>query len=273
MSWQSDFVQVNGIRIHYTRTGGDKPALVLLHGITDNGLCWSRVAHALQNQYDIVMVDARGHGLSDKPENGYTSDHYAADFAGLIESLGLGQALLIGHSLGAISAATLTTNYPHLVRGTVLEDPPWRDQSEAQAQMSPEQAVAWMANWRANLVTEQKLSAEEIIAAERKRSPAWHADEFPDWAQAKLQVNPDVLGPNRLRAWDDLTPKLVCPALLVTGDPTLGAIVTPGLASKICTANPKVVHTHIPNTGHSIRRENFDAFLAAVRPFLAELHK
>ncbi len=271
MSWQSDFVQVNGIRIHYTRTGGDKPALVLLHGITDNGLCWSRVAHALQNQYDIVMVDARGHGLSDKPENGYTSDHYAADFAGLIESLGLGQALLIGHSLGAISAATLTTNYPHLVRGTVLEDPPWRDQSEAQSQMSPEQAAAWMAEWRANLVAEQKLSAEEISAAGRSRSPAWHADEFPDWAQAKLQVYPDVLDKSQLRTWTDLVPQIHCPTLLVTGDPSLGAIVTPGLATKICAANPKIEYAHIPGAGHNIRRENFDGFLVAVRSFLAEV--
>lgn len=47
-TWQSEFVHTNGIRIHYTRTGGDKPALVLLHGITDNGLCWSRTALHLE---------------------------------------------------------------------------------------------------------------------------------------------------------------------------------------------------------------------------------
>ena len=40
-SWQSAFVNTNGIRLHYTRTGGPNPPLVLAHGVTDNGLCWS----------------------------------------------------------------------------------------------------------------------------------------------------------------------------------------------------------------------------------------
>ena len=42
--WQSAFSNTNGIRLHYTRTGGAKPPLVLAHGITDDGLCWSPVA-------------------------------------------------------------------------------------------------------------------------------------------------------------------------------------------------------------------------------------
>ena len=40
--WQDDYVTANGIRLHYWRTGGDKPPLVLSHGITDSGLCWNR---------------------------------------------------------------------------------------------------------------------------------------------------------------------------------------------------------------------------------------
>ena len=40
--WRSGYVETNGIRLHYTRTGGDKPPLVLAHGVTDAGPCWTR---------------------------------------------------------------------------------------------------------------------------------------------------------------------------------------------------------------------------------------
>ena len=58
-------VQANGINIHYYRTGdSNKPSILLLHGITDSGECWPRVAHDLAGSYDVIMTDARGHGHS-----------------------------------------------------------------------------------------------------------------------------------------------------------------------------------------------------------------
>ncbi|MDZ4717393.1 MAG: alpha/beta hydrolase [Roseiflexaceae bacterium] len=49
-SWQTGNVHVNGVNLHYTRTGGDKPAVVLAHGFSDSGLCWTPVAQALPNR-------------------------------------------------------------------------------------------------------------------------------------------------------------------------------------------------------------------------------
>ncbi len=43
-AWQSDFIEANGMRLHYTRTGGDKPPVVLAHGFSDDGLCWTPVS-------------------------------------------------------------------------------------------------------------------------------------------------------------------------------------------------------------------------------------
>jgi N-formylmaleamate deformylase len=70
---------VNGVRLHYTRTGGKKPPVVLAHGFSDAGLCWTPVAQALEANYDLVMVDARGHGFSDAPATGYTLTEMASD--------------------------------------------------------------------------------------------------------------------------------------------------------------------------------------------------
>ena len=69
--WVSASVMANGIRVHYTQTGGGLPPLILLHGITDNGLCWTRVARTLEEEWDLSMPDARGHGLSEAPDTGH----------------------------------------------------------------------------------------------------------------------------------------------------------------------------------------------------------
>src|SRR3954466_9973810 len=87
--WQSGDLEANGIRLHYTRTGGAKPPLVLTHGFSDDGLCWTPVAVALEAEYDVIMVDARGHGRSEGPEQDYGHDAHAADVAGLITGLQL----------------------------------------------------------------------------------------------------------------------------------------------------------------------------------------
>ena len=99
-------ITTNGINLHYYRTARSAqtrswPSLVLLHGITDSGLCWSRVVKALAAEFEMILPDARGHGLSDKPATGYAPQDHAADVAGLIRGLGLERPILIGHSMGA----------------------------------------------------------------------------------------------------------------------------------------------------------------------------
>ena len=123
--WTEGSVEANGINLHYWRTGGTKPPVVMAHGITDNGLCWSRVARALEDEFDLIMVDARGHGLSEKPEHGYAPADHAADLAGLIEALGLEKPGAMGHSMGGGAVSLLSMTYPDLVGAVVLEDPAW----------------------------------------------------------------------------------------------------------------------------------------------------
>src|SRR5689334_19684714 len=123
-NWQSGDVEANGIRLHYTRTGGDKPPLVLAHGVTDNGLCWTPVAEALASAYDVIMVDARGHGRSDAPEHDYDPATQAADLAGVITALNLQKPAVLGHSMGAATTLVLAGTYPDVPGAIVLEDPP-----------------------------------------------------------------------------------------------------------------------------------------------------
>src|SRR5258706_13126924 len=56
--WQSGDVEANGLRLHYTRTGGAKPPVVLAHGFSDDGLCWTPLAEALAPDYDAWSTRA-----------------------------------------------------------------------------------------------------------------------------------------------------------------------------------------------------------------------
>lgn len=267
--WSSNTITANGLKLHYHRTGGDKPPVVMLHGITDNGLCWTRLAQALEADYDLIMLDARGHGHSDKPDDGYSSAAHAADVAELIEALGLDKPALIGHSMGGATATMVGATYPALVRALVLEDPPWRSPAEG----SDEERAAARAEWRSNLMAQQQQTHVEIVAAGRERSPSWAESEFPAWADAKLQVTPNVLNmiSGNLNMWPELVPKLQVPTLLITADVDAGGIVEPETAEKIAALNHKIQHVHIPGAGHNIRREQFAPFLQEVRAFLARI--
>ena len=71
--WQSATIVANGIQIHYTRTGGDKPPFVLAHGFSDDGLCWTPVAEQVAVDYDVIMADA-AHWILTRPAAGFTGN-------------------------------------------------------------------------------------------------------------------------------------------------------------------------------------------------------
>ena len=100
-AWSRASCEANRISMHYIRTGGsDNPPLILLHGLTANGACWMPVAHALAGEYDVIMPDARGHGKSSAPNEGYQYEDHANDVESLIAALELTLPTVIGHSMG-----------------------------------------------------------------------------------------------------------------------------------------------------------------------------
>ena len=66
------------------------------------------VAHSLKGEYDIIIPDARGHGKSSVPNDGYRYEDHANDIEGLIEALELSLPIVIGHSMGGMTAALVS---------------------------------------------------------------------------------------------------------------------------------------------------------------------
>ncbi|HLZ60203.1 MAG TPA: alpha/beta hydrolase [Ktedonosporobacter sp.] len=267
-TWFEDYIQANGIRIHYHRAHAtDKPSILLLHGVMDSGLCWPRVAHDLAGNYDVIMTDARGHGCSDGIENGFSLEALAADAAGVIRELGLQKPYLWGHSMGAITAAALATHYPDLARAIVLEDPPFFQAIPARA--NPEQESLEAEMWQA-LLAIGALSPEERLVRARAMNPNWPDEENIPWADSKAEFNPAVLlnASFFMKPWREALLRVDLPALLVIGDPAQHSIVTPAVAQEVAQTWKDCEVVQISGAGHNIHRDRYAETMQSVLDFL-----
>lgn len=267
-------VTSNGVSLAYYRTGGqDKPVLIMAHGMTDMGLCWTRIADALRHKYDVIVYDARGHGQSDSTTDGHEPERRAADLAGLIESLGLEKCLLLGHSMGAMTVGLLAATHAHYVRAVVLEDPPLP--GSLTETPSQEQLTAWgndWARWKRDVVANRARKIEELISTCRRQSPWWHDSEITPWATAKLLVNPDVFNtaPLPTSKWWQQLAQVQCPLLIITSEVARGALITERAGEQLRDQLPEdAMLVRLPGAGHNVHREQFDRFMSLTTDFFA----
>jgi pimeloyl-ACP methyl ester carboxylesterase len=94
-------VDTGGLSLSVRDHAGGVPPLLCLHGLASNARWWDLVARRLAPRRRVVAVDQRGHGRSDRPDDGYGFDEVAADLGALQAALGLGRPVLVGHSWGA----------------------------------------------------------------------------------------------------------------------------------------------------------------------------
>lgn len=243
MSWQSDTCEANGLRVHYLRTGGAKPPIVFLHGLSGGGAAWTPIARALEADFDVVMPDARAHGGTSTPLHGYRYDDLANDAEGVIRALRLARPILVGHSMGGMTAATLAGRRSAYVRGVALVDPTF---------ISPERQREVRDSDVADLHRKNLASTRDALIAERTaRQPHRSAEVIDLLVDAVLQT--------RMAAWDVLTPPtpdfrnivsaIDVPTLLVIGD---APVVTREVAADLQTVNKRLRVEEIANAGHGV---------------------
>lgn len=259
-AWSQGGVALTDGRLVFHR-GGAGQSLIMLHGLTDNGLCWRRTANALATDFDVILVDGRGHGSSPLPAGGGDIDP-ARDVAELIAALDLQKPVVMGHSVGGSAVAVFGSAHPLLPAKLVLEDPVFRESTPTAADTER------LAAFRRQVEAYRNMSIAEIVALGRKQHPQWHADEFADWAAANHQVDPEVVARLRFTPWLEQVRGIRVPTLLVHGDGSHGGIVTEAVAAQVCSVNPLVRSVCIEGAGHNVRRENFAAYLRAIRQFL-----
>jgi pimeloyl-ACP methyl ester carboxylesterase len=261
-TWTTGVCETNGIGIRYLRTGGAKPPVVLLHGLLGSGACWTPLARALEGDFDVVMPDARGHGGSSAPHHGYGYDDHASDVVGLIRGLGLSRPVLLGHSMGGMTAAVVASRGAGLLRGLVVVDPTF---------LSPER----QREVRDSDVADQHRRAlglpKSDLVAERRAQHPHRAPELVELqAEARLQT--------RMAAFDVLTPPtppyrevvsaIDVPTLIVIGDKP---VVTLDMLMGLRSLNPRLRIEQVPNAGHGLPFEQPERLAEVVASFLREL--
>ncbi len=255
------------VKIHYERSGGQKPSLVFCHGVTDNGRCLWRLAEYLSPRFDVIMVDARGHGLSDAPETGYSADHHAEDVRELIQSLGLAHPVLYGHSMGARTVSRLAAKYPDLPRAVILEDPVYIIPfSEAEAAGHDQ----WVQQMSAEICRWKTLGEEELLQmAQAQGHRDWSEAEQIEWARSRPQVSLHVfnMGNTMSTILADFE-RITCPVLILKADADeITRQKNEAAAAKI--ARGQIIH--VAGAGHNVRRENWADTIRYLDEFLATL--
>jgi len=260
--WDTAVCETNGINIHYTRTGGNKPPLILLHGLMTNGLCWTGLARVLEKDYDVIMPDARGHGNSSVPDFGYRYEDHANDVVGLINALSLPVPILLGHSMGGMTAAVVASRKPNLSRGLVLADPTFLNPT-----VQREVCDSDVAEQHRQVL---KMSLDEVVADAQDRHPNRSQETIELFAHARLQTS--------MAAFDVLTPPnpdykilvsaIDVPTLIVFGDK---GVVSSVLADELQRLNPRLQTEQIRGAGHSVHLDQPERFVAVVESFMRSI--
>lgn len=131
------FAEVGDVSLFYTDEGEGQPPMLFVHGYSCDSHDWSWQLPHLVGHHRVIAVDNRGHGRSSVPATGYDHTDFAADLASLLDVLGTGPVVAVGHSLGGVIVSTLAVERPDLVHAVVSVDPGYLVPEEMTEALAP----------------------------------------------------------------------------------------------------------------------------------------
>jgi esterase len=281
-------VQINndGLTLHLAEDGDPAAApLLLLHGITSFGGTWDWIVPELAERFRVLRLDFRGHGASDRAPDAYGSGGYVSDAIAACEQA-IGQpCIVMGHSLGGVTAATVMQQRPELIRSAILEDPPLGIPDGAVGNVGEGHALfEGFRLMRQSIPGLQAagMSAESVAsflssvptASGATMGQSIEADGLLSMAGSLLAVDAAVLDPVLNGTIDlllDPNRGFETPTLIVTADPAKpDALADPVVARHFASISPSTEVVTIDGAGHLIHDEvaSRATFRAAVLAFL-----
>lgn len=187
---KTHFVDI-GIKLHLREWAGHKKAFVLLHGLASNSQTWSVLAgHLATAGHRVITVDQRGHGLSDKPDDGYGFTTITGDLAQLLQTLQLERPVLVGQSWGGNVLLEFGARYPGAACGLGFIDGGFLD-----LQSRPG------ATWES---VAAELKPPNLLGRPRVEMEARLKAAHPDWDRTAIQAtlaNFETLPDGTIRPW------------------------------------------------------------------------
>ena len=264
------YVEIEGTRIRYVDGGGHGVPVIFLHGLGASMYAWRKNLAAVSAAgFRVIAYDNRGFGLSDKPAGPYDNASLAGLTIGLMDSLRLPEAVLIGHSMGGAIAAEVAIDYPTRVRGLVLIGSAGLGAREA--------ALLRVARWPlvGPLVLAfrgRRLTARILKSTYADPTRVTEADVDQYYAPvAEPQYARALRGVLRQFRVDGLAGRLnrvAAPTLVLWGEQD--RIVPVGLGRVMATEIPRSAFLTVQRAGHSVQEEAPDEVNRLVIKFLRE---
>lgn len=268
-------VTAGGLRFHYLDWGTKgKQTVLFLHGALQQGHSWDFVSLSLRADYHVLALDARGHGESQwAPDGDYSLDAHQLDLDSVVESMGLEQFILVGHSMGGRNAYVYASRRPERVKALVIVDtgPQVQGQGEGRIRRFRElpdeldsyQEFATRVQEYTGRSREQTLGALKYIIRQR-------ADGKWTWKYDKLLRTPGFRPESwpEEKLWECLE-RIKCPTLIIRGGES--DIFAPEVLERMLQVIPGSSGEVVPKAGHLVAGDNPAGFLRALRTLLGRI--
>ncbi|MCX2679788.1 alpha/beta hydrolase [Galbibacter sp. EGI 63066] len=291
--WSDGYVYANGIRIHYYHAvpAPEKPVIVMVHGVTDIGLSWTTLTWKLQDSYNIYMLDARGHGLSDPFTPADDGNTLVKDVVGFVRAMNFEKPILMGHSMGAATVMRVGAEYPDLAKAIIMLDPGLgprgprprrnteeRDTSDKESESNeaksekqePEPLSVSMFGPPETLVAQNNYNYEKLVETCKINTPKWDLVDCQYWALSKKQYH----GAYSDETWQAMSgtmrtgeslAKILVPALILKADASPEQRKVHKEAVSVMQ-NGKLVH--IDDAGHNLHHDQLERTVEVLNGFL-----
>ena len=265
-------IATNGIHLYY-ELHGRGPLVVLIPGLGYDGWMYSRMIPGLAEQFQVISIDNRGSGLSDKPAGPYTAQMLAADVIGLLDELGAAKAHIVGHSMGGFIAQALAIDYPERVDRLVLSATNFGGPHHIP--ITPP-AMAVLTDVSGDPIERLRRGIAISTAPGFAESNAEFVESWlqyrvahpidPAGYQAQLAIGLGLL--SEAASFEHKLGRVTAPTLLLFGEHDV--VVPPGNAELLAAKLPHARVEILPNAGHVFPFETPEAANRAITRFLLE---
>ena len=257
--------KVDGTYLNYELTGSGS-YVTFIHGLGADGTTWQEQVLAFSDRYQVLTVDVRGFGHSDKPKGPYSVKMFVDDLYRLFKVLGIKKTVLAGHSMGGMISQTFALEHPEMLSALILVD------------TSPAMATEMLGIIEESAkAAETKGMAAVVDASLQRAFSAGYAQRNPEafalHRELRLRNDPNAYAAaSRAIAQFNLLGQLkriTCPTLIIVGDQDMPTPIEAArtLNQNIAGSKMKV----IKDSGHNTMVEQPEAFNAAVSEFLKAL--
>ena len=263
----------SAIEVNFAEGPDNGPPMVLIHGLGGRWTSWEPVIDKFAEHWHVYAIDLRGHGDSGRVPGGYGFNDYPAEVIEFLREVVAQSAYLVGHSLGAVTAAGVCARAPELIAAAALVDPPlyireWFNESNFAPGFQ-----------RTLNLRNKNLDAKATAIELRKIDDESSDDAIAMRAISVVKTDPGVwavaIDGRQTESWDPdaVLSAATSPVLLIQANPDKGGALRDVEAARTVELLPQGRYVKWEDSGHGMHSEQPERFVQLVNTFFARVLK